>query len=391
MILLLFLNLNYGGEMSKKKYYKIGIVCYPTYGGSGVIATELGKYLAKEGHEIHFFSYSLPIRLSFYEHQIYFHEVTWLDYPLFEQSPYSLALSAKLVEISKYYKLDIIHVHYALPHTISAVLARDILRDHRLKIITTLHGTDVTLVGIDQSFFPITKYSIEQSDAVTCVSSFLANLTIEKFSPSKKPFVIHNFIDTNEFKPGKKHHSCPLFSKSRYNIIHISNFRPIKRVIDVIKIFDIVQKNIDVCLLMVGDGVERSNAERYVLENNLKEKVYFLGKQENIVDLLQSSDILLLPSQLESFGLAALEAMSCGVPVVATAVGGLPEVILHELTGYLANVGDIEKMAQYCFNILKDRDLKHYLSINARKRSVELFDADKIIPLYENLYNKIFA
>lgn len=375
--------------MKKNETLKIGIICYPTYGGSGVVATELGKYLAKLNYEIHFFSYSLPIRLNSYEYKIYFHEVSWLDYPLFEQSPYSIALAAKLIEISKYYKLNLIHVHYALPHTTSALLAKEILQDNNLKIITSLHGTDVTLVGVDESFYPITKYSIEQSDAVTCVSNFLAKLTREKFSPKKDITIIPNFINTNEFKPGTKHHNCPLFSKSRFNIIHISNFRPIKRIIDVIKIFDIVQKEIDACLLMVGDGIERSNAERYVLENNLQAKVYFLGKQVNIVELLQSSDILLLPSQLESFGLSALEAMSCGVPVVASNIGGIPELVLHNETGFLAEVGNIEKMAEYCLNILTNPNLKTYISKNARKRAQNFFDASKIVPQYENLYKKI--
>lgn len=375
--------------MGKKEILKIGIICYPTYGGSGVIAAELGKYLAKLNHEIHFFSYSLPIRLNSYEPKIYFHEISWLDYPLFEQSPYSIALAAKLVEISKYYKLDLIHVHYALPHTTSALLAKEILQDNNLKIITTLHGTDVTLVGIDESFYPITKYSIDQSNAVTCVSKFLAELTKARFSPKKDIVVIPNFIDSNEFKPGKKHHNCPLFSKSRFNIIHISNFRPIKRVIDVIKIFDIVQKEIDTCLLMVGDGIERSNAERYVIEKNLQTKVYFLGKQVNIIDLLQSSDILLLPSQLESFGLAALEAMSCGVPVVASDIGGIPEVVIHNETGFLAEVGNIEKMAEYCLNLLTIPNLKAYISKNSRKRAQDIFDISKIAPQYENLYKII--
>ncbi len=252
-----------------------------------------------------------------------------------------------------------------------------------------MHGTDVTLVGIDQSFFPITKYSIDQSDAVTCVSNFLSELTINKFEPIKSPIVIYNFIDTNEFKPGTKSYKCPLFSQFNHILIHISNFRPIKRIIDVIKIFELIHKDINACLLMVGDGLERSNAESYVLDHNLQNKIYFLGKQENIVELLQSSDILLLPSQLESFGLSALEAMSCGVPVVATNVGGIPEVVIHNKTGFLANIADITKMAEYCLKILTDNDLKQYLSKNAIERAKTKFDISKIVPIYENLYIQI--
>lgn len=368
------------------KNLKIGIICYPTYGGSGVVAAELGKQLMLRGHEIHFFSYSLPIRLNTYQDRIFFHEVSWIDYPLFEHSLYSLALSAKLVEIATMYHLDIIHAHYALPHAISAILAKNILKNDKIKIVTTLHGTDVTLVGVDASFFPITKYGIEQSDAVTCISHFLTNLTKEKFSINKNIHTIYNFIDTNEFTPGDKKHSCPMFSKSKYFLIHISNFRPIKRIIDVIKIFEIVQKEVNACLLMVGDGEERSKAERYASERNLLNKIHFLGKQLNIVDLLQSSDILLLPSQLESFGLVALEAMSCGVPVVATNTGGIPEVIIHGKTGFLAEVGDISQMAKYCLDILNNPDLKSELSKNSRQIAIENFDANKIIPQYENLY-----
>ncbi|OGF64629.1 MAG: N-acetyl-alpha-D-glucosaminyl L-malate synthase BshA [Candidatus Fischerbacteria bacterium RBG_13_37_8] len=377
--------------MKKNRPLKIGIVCYPTYGGSGVVAAELGKHLIKMGHEIHFFSYSLPIRLNSYENKIFFHEVTWIDYPLFEQSPYSLALSAKLVEVSTYYKLDLIHVHYALPHSISAILARDMVKKKKLKIVTTLHGTDVTLVGIDESFYPITKYGIEQSDAVTCVSKFLADLTIEKFFLRKKPHVIPNFVDTNEFVPGKRRHHCPILADSRYNIIHISNFRPIKRVVDVIKAFEIIQKDIDACLLMVGDGSERSQAERYALDHNILSKVHFLGKQINIIELLQSSDILLLPSELESFGLVALEAMSCETPVVSTNVGGLPEVIVHDETGYLTKVGDIKNMAEYCLKILTNPSLKTTLGKNARLRAQNLFDTNKVVPLYEQLYKQILS
>jgi len=372
-----------------EKSLKIGIVCYPTYGGSGVVAAELGKHLSKLGHEIHFFSYSLPIRLNTYQDKIFFHEVTWVDYPLFEHSPYSLALAAKLVEITTYYNLDIIHVHYALPHALSAKLARDILTDRKIKVVTTLHGTDVTLVGIDASFFPITKHGIEESDAITCVSRYLADLTKEKFSIKKPIHVIPNFINTSEYVPGKKVFKCPMLSKSKFNLIHISNFRPIKRVVDVVKIFELIQKNVDACMLMVGDGTDRSNAERYALEHNILDRVHFLGKQQNIVELIQSADILLLPSQLESFGLVALEAMSCGVPVVGTNVGGMPEVIIHGETGYLAEVGDVHKMAEYCLKILSNTDHKTALGINARNRAMDLFEADKIVRLYELLYQQL--
>lgn len=373
------------------KSLKIGIICYPTYGGSGVVAAELGKQLMIRGHEIHFFSYSLPIRLNTYQDRIFFHEVSWMDYPLFEHSLYSLALSAKLVEIASLYHLDIIHAHYALPHAISAVLAKNILMDEKIKIVTTLHGTDITLVGIDASFFPITKYGIEKSDAVTCISNFLTDLTKNRFAINKNIHTIYNFIDTNEFIPGDKKITCPMFSKSKYFLIHISNFRPIKRILDVIKVFEIVQKELgDVCLLMVGDGEERSKAERYALERGLLDKIHFLGKQLNIIELLQSSDILLLPSQLESFGLVALEAMSCGVPVVATRTGGIPEVVIHGKTGFLAEVGDISQMAKYCIDIVKNPDLKLTLSKNSRQVAISSFDAKIIIPKYEELYFSLF-
>jgi L-malate glycosyltransferase len=372
-----------------KKPLKIGIVCYPTYGGSGVVAAELGKQLIKHEHEVHFFSYSLPIRLNSYTDKIFFHEVTWLEYPLFEHSQYSLALAAKLVEITTYYNLDIIHVHYALPHSLSAELARDILKDRNIKVVTTLHGTDVTLVGVDATFFPITKHGIEQSDAITCVSQYLADLTKEKFGITKPIYVIPNFINTQEFLPGKRVFRCPMLTKSKFNVIHISNFRPIKRVVDVVKIFELVLKEIDCCMMMVGDGTERSSAERYALEHNILDRVHFLGKQLNIVELLQSSDLLLLPSQLESFGLVALEAMSCGVPVVGTNVGGMPEVIVHGETGYLAEVGNIHKMAEYSLKILQDPDHKNALGINARNRAIDLFEADRVVLKYEELYQKL--
>jgi len=371
---------------------KIGITCYPTYGGSGVIATELGKELAHAGHEIHFVSYAQPIRLDKFYERIFFHEVDMVPYPLFEYPPYDLALAAKMTEIAKYKRLDLFHVHYALPHAISAYLAKSMVEDRDIKVITTLHGTDITMVGMDRSYFPITKFGIKKSDGVTAVSKYLQLLTQSQVGRNDVE-VIPNFVDTDFFKK-------PLNGECRRSVIapggepvllHVSNFRPVKRIINVIEIFQRVLAETPCRLVFAGDGPERSIAERYCYDNKLTEHVLFLGKQDNLPDLMGCADVLLLPSELESFGLVALEAMSCEVPVVATLVGGLPEVVLHGETGYLANLGDVDRMAEYALEIIQNPGLHIRMGQEGRRRAVELFDQRKIVPVYENFYERVLA
>jgi len=370
---------------------KIGITCYPTYGGSGVIATELGKALALKGHQIHFISYAIPFRLTDFVENIFFHEVEMSNYPLFEFPLYSLALASKMSEVAKYEKLDLLHVHYAIPHASSAYLAKQILKGSKdLKIVTTLHGTDITLIGLEPSFLPLVKFSIEQSDSVTAVSRFLKEKTLTNYSIDKDIEVIPNFVDTELFKPGDscsfKHHIAPNGEKI---LIHTSNFRQVKRVPDTIRVFEKVVKEIPSKLLLVGDGPDRSECERLCRELNLCEHIKFLGKQEALVELLNASDLFLIPSQSESFGLAALEAMACGLPVVASSVGGLPELIKHNETGYIAEIGDIDRMAKYVIDLLTNEKKYDIFSANARSRAVNLFDKSKIIPLYEQNYLNI--
>ncbi len=367
---------------------KIGITCYPTYGGSGVIATELGKELALKGHQVHFISYALPFRLTDYVENIFFHEVEMSNYPLFEFPLYSLALASKMSEVAKYEKLDLLHVHYAIPHASSAFLAKQILKDTKdLKIVTTLHGTDITLIGLEPSFLPLVKFSIEESDSVTAVSRFLKEKTLTNYSIEKDIEVIPNFVDTELFKPGDscsfKHHIAPNGEKI---LIHTSNFRAVKRVPDTIRIFEKVIKEIPAKLLLVGDGPDRSECERLCRELHLCEHIKFLGKQEALVELLNASDLFLIPSQSESFGLAALEAMSCGLPVVASSVGGLPELVKHNETGFIAEIGDIDRMAKYVIDLLTNEKKYKIFSDNARSRAVGMFDKSKIVPLYEQNY-----
>jgi N-acetyl-alpha-D-glucosaminyl L-malate synthase BshA len=370
---------------------KIGITCYPTYGGSGVIATELGKELALNGHQVHFISYALPFRLTDFVENIFFHEVEMSSYPLFEFPLYSLALASKMSEIAEFEKLDLLHVHYAIPHASSAYLAKQILKGKRdLKVITTLHGTDITLIGLEPSFLPLVKFSIEQSDGVTAVSRFLKEKTLTNYSIEKEIEVIPNFVDTEIFKPASacsfRKHVAP---KGEKILIHTSNFRPVKRVTDTIRIFEKVIKEIPAKLILVGDGPDRSECERLCRELSLCEHVKFLGKQEALVELLNAADLFLIPSQSESFGLAALEAMSCGLPVISSSVGGLPELVKHNETGYIAEIGDIDRMAKYAIDLLTNEQKYEIFSANARKRSVENFSKEKIIPLYENFYQEI--
>ncbi|MCI0412639.1 N-acetyl-alpha-D-glucosaminyl L-malate synthase BshA [bacterium] len=371
---------------------KIGITCYPTYGGSGVVATELGKELAVLGHEIHFVSYALPIRLDKFNERIFFHEVDMLPYPLFQYPPYDLALAAKMYEIANYAGLDLFHVHYALPHAISAYLAKSMVESREVKIITTLHGTDITLVGMDRSYFPITKFGIKKSDGVTTVSKYLQTLTQTQVGRQDVE-VIPNFVDTDLFKkPEESKCSRHVIAPGGEPILlHASNFRPVKRIINIIEIFERVLKKMEARLVFVGDGPERSVAERYCRDNKLTEKVLFLGRQDNLPDLMGCADVFLLPSELESFGLVALEAMACQVPVVATIVGGLPEVVVHGETGFLANLGDVDKMAEYSLEILRNSSLRQRLGENGRRRAIEVFDQKKIVPLYEKYYEKVLG
>ena len=370
---------------------KIGITCYPTYGGSGVIATELGKALALRGHQVHFISYALPFRLTNFVENVVFHEVEMSNYPLFEFPLYSLALASKMVEVAEYEKLDLFHVHYAIPHATSAYLAKQMLNGNkRLKVITTLHGTDITLVGLEPSFLPLVKFSIEKSDGVTAVSRFLKEKTITNYSIEKEIEVVPNFIDTELYKPNKdcsfRKHIAPQGEKI---LVHTSNFRLVKRVPDTIKIFEKVIREIPSKLVLVGDGPDRSECERLCRQLHLCDHIKFLGKQDGLVEILNAADLFLIPSQSESFGLAALEAMSCGVPVVSSSVGGLPELIRHNETGFIAEIGDVSRMAKYAVDLLTN-DRKHKLfSENSRKRAVETFDKSRVIPMYEDYYKKI--
>ncbi len=373
---------------------KIGITCYPTYGGSGVIATELGKELALRGHEVHFISYALPFRLTKYIENIFFHEVDTTSYPLFEFPFYALSLASKMCEVAEFEKLDLLHVHYAIPHAISAFLARQIVKNKKLKITTTLHGTDITLVGLEPSFLPLVKFSIEQSDGVTAVSRFLKEKTLTNYYIEKEIDIIPNFVDTEIFKKVSfddcsfRKHIAPNNEKV---LVHTSNFRVVKRVDDVIKIFNLVQKEIPSKLLLVGDGPERFECERLVRELNLADNVKFLGKQDGLVEILSSSDIFLIPSQSESFGLAALEAMACSLPVISSSVGGLPELVKHNECGFISEIGDIERMAKYCLDLLTNEKKYALFSQNARSRAVNKFDKSIIVPMYEEHYKNILS
>lgn len=369
----------------------IGITCYPTYGGSGVIATELGKELALRGHQVHIISYALPFKLSQYVENIFFHEVETSNYPLFEFPLYSLTLASKMIEVAEFENLDLLHVHYAIPHATSAFLAKQIVNGKRdLKIVTTLHGTDITLVGLEPSFLPLVKFSIDQSDGVTAVSRFLKEKTITNYNSSTEIEVIPNFVDTEKFKPNtNKEFRNRIAPNGEKILVHTSNFRVVKRVTDVIRIFERVHKTIPSKLILVGDGPDRSECERLCRQLDICENVKFLGKQEGLVEILTSSDVFLIPSQSESFGLAALEAMSAGLPVVSSSVGGLPELVKHNETGFIAEIGDIDRMAKYVIDLLTNERKYERFSQNARKRAVEEFDIAKIVPLYESFYNKV--
>ena len=369
---------------------KIGITCYPTYGGSGIVATELGKELADRGHEIHFISYALPMRLNKVLPNIHFHEVEVPAYPLFNHPPYTLVLATKMVEVAESQGLDLVHCHYAIPHSVSAFLAKSMLHPRKLPIVTTLHGTDITLVGSDHSYLPITRFSIDQSDGVTAVSHFLKEATLTVIGARNDIEVIYNFVNCDKYKPVENPELRMYFAPHNEKVlIHISNFRAVKRPTDVVNIFARVQKKMPAVLLMVGDGPEHGNAEWCVKSLGIERNVHFLGKRENIEELIGISDLLLLPSETESFGLAALEAMACEVPVVASKVGGLPEVITDGTEGFLVELRDTEKMADRAIAILLDDYSRREMGKRAREKAHQFFCSKKIIAQYEAFYRKI--
>lgn len=371
-------------------HIRIGIVCYPTFGGSGVVATELGKALAKEGHEVHFITYSQPSRLDFLNENLFYHEVDFRTYPLFEYPPYETALASKMVSVVKNEKLDLLHVHYAIPHASAAYLAKEILKTHNIYIpvATTLHGTDITLVGKDASYEPVVTFSINQSDGVTAVSEDLRRETLQHFRITQEIDVIPNFIDLEKFRKMKKDHFkkaiCP---NGEALIVHISNFRKVKRINDVIQVFFNIRKKMPAKLLMIGDGPERVGAEIISRELGIAEDVRFLGKLEAVEEVLSVADLFIMPSEKESFGLAALEAMACEVPVISTNVGGLPELNIPGVTGFLSAVGDTVDMTRNAITILDPENLPAFKA-NALARAKE-FDISRILPLYESFYTRV--
>ncbi len=371
---------------------KIGIVCYPTFGGSGVVATELGTALAAKGHQVHFISYSQPVRLDFFSGNLFYHEVSVSDYPLFDYQPYELVLSSKLVDVVKYEKLDLLHVHYAIPHASAAYMAKQILASQGINIpfITTLHGTDITLVGKDPSFEPVITFAINQSDAVTAVSESLKKDTYINFpNVNKEISVIPNFIRLDDYKPENQH--CDKKAYAPYSeklLIHVSNFRKVKRVEDVLYVFDKVRKAIPSKLILIGDGPERANIEKLCRELDTCNDIKSLGKIVNPEQILSIADLFLLTSETESFGLAALEAMASKVPVISTNSGGIPEVNINGYSGYLSNVGDVEEMANNAIHILKDNATLSTFKNNAYEQAKK-FDIAKILPMYEDLYARV--
>jgi L-malate glycosyltransferase len=374
---------------------RIGITCYPTYGGSGVVATELGLELAQRGHDVHFISYAQPIRLNTAQPNIHYHEVEVSRYPLFDYPPYDLALATRMAEVSELYALDLLHVHYAIPHSVSALLARQMLAagpsKRRLPFVTTLHGTDITLVGQDRSYLPITRYSIVESDGVTAISQYLRERTLREFDIQNSIQVIYNFVNCDIYcaSPDREKQRAEYASPSERILVHLSNFRPVKRITDVIEIFDRVRKKVPSKLLLIGDGPDRSRAEWLAVQKGIHEHVLFLGKQDRVNEKLPLADVMLLPSELESFGLAALEAMACHVVPVATRVGGIPEVIEHGVSGFMADVGDVETMARHTIDLLSDEERLRTMGKAARSVAQTRFCSSKIIPQYEEFYRRV--
>ncbi len=372
---------------------KIGIVCYPTFGGSGVVATELGIGLAKKGHKIHFITYRQPVRLTqFHFHEnVFFHEVSTADYPLFEYPPYDTALASKMVDVVRYENLDLLHVHYAIPHAMVAYIAKKILltEGRYVPVITTLHGTDITLVGNNRTFAPVVEFSINKSDGVTAVSQSLKDETLSLFNISRDIQVIHNFIDFTRFKKLNKEHFKHIIAPAGEKIlVHTSNFRKVKRVQDVIQVFKRVRDKIPSKLLLIGDGPERQDMEALCRKLGTCDDIRFLGKQEAVEELLAIADVFIIPSENESFGLAALEAMACEVPVISTNVGGLPEVNINGVTGFMSNLGDVEDMARNTIFLLSDDEILNQFKQNALEQAKK-FDIHNILPQYEQYYEAV--
>jgi N-acetyl-alpha-D-glucosaminyl L-malate synthase BshA len=371
---------------------RIGITCYPTYGGSGVVATELGQELAARGHDVHFVSYAPPIRMNLSDPHIFFHEVEVTSYPLFDHPPYTLALATKMLEVFESESLDILHVHYAIPHSVSALLARSMAAPRRLPFVTTLHGTDITLVGSNRSYLPITRFSIEQSDGVTAISKYLLAQTLKDFDIKRPIEVIPNFVNCDLYV---RKDATALRAQWAPNgepiLMHLSNFRPVKRLPDAVEIFALVRAKMPAKLVLIGDGPDRGAAEYLVRKNKLQKDVFFLGKQNAVYEKLSAADLFLLPSQLESFGLAALEAMACEVPVIATNVGGVPEVVEHGVDGFLVEPGDVKEAGRYAIELLsradRGREMGKIARINAKKK----FCSNDVIPQYERYYQSVLA
>ncbi len=381
---------------------KIGITCYPTYGGSGVVATELGIELAARGHDIHFITSSQPFRLTGREANIHFHEVSVSNYPLFEYPPYDLALATRMAEVAELYSLDLLHVHYAIPHSVCALLARQMLaaRGHHLPFITTLHGTDITLVGLDRSYLPITQFGIAQSDGVTSISSYLRDRTREAFGIASEIEVIRNFVncdvyqrDAEKVAAMRPRYAEPATAtRPREKLLaHLSNFRPVKRVTDVVEVFARVAAAMPARLLMIGDGPDRSAAEYLAVRLGVHDRIHFLGKQENVNELLPLADLMIMPSEMESFGLAALEAMACGVPAIATQVGGVPELIDDQINGLLFPIGDVDAMGNAAIELLRDQTRLATMAAAARRTAQDRFCTTRIIPLYEEYYQRVIT
>lgn len=375
---------------------KIGVTCYPTYGGSGVVATELGIELAARGHQVHFITYQQPFRLTGREHGIFFHEVAVTTYPLFQYPPYDLALASRMAEVAEFYQLDLLHVHYAIPHSVSAMLARQMLQAKgvRLPFITTLHGTDITLVGQDPGYLPITRFGIEQSDGVTSISEDLKRATERDFGITRPIEVIQNFVNCDQYKPDTelRVRVRGLYASPEEKLIcHLSNFRRVKRVDDVIEVFARVEREVPAKLLLIGDGPDRSLAEQLCLKHGIQGRVHFLGKQDSVHELLPLADLLLMPSAMESFGLAALEGMACGVPCIATRVGGVPELVEDGVNGLLFPVGDVEAMSAAAVAVLRDEARLQGMAEAARRTAQDHFCTSRIIPRYERFYEAVLG
>ena len=371
---------------------KIGVTCYPTFGGSGVVATELGHEMARRGHEVHFITYALPSRLDVFAERVTYHEVSVPSYPLFQYAPYDLALATRMADVAIHEGLDLIHVHYALPHAISAYLAQEMLKPRRLAFVTTLHGTDITIVGQDRSYLPVTRFGIEKSNAVTAVSEYLKRVTVEVFAPRKEIDVIPNFIDPVRWTPESRCRLTGRFApRGRKVLVHVSNFRPVKRVLDVVEVYDRIRKRVPAILLMVGDGPDRPAAEALCRERGIAASVSFLGNMPAIEDLMPAADLYVLPSNSESFGLSALEAQACGVPVLGYDAGGLPEVVTHGKTGFLRQVGDVDGLADDGAALLLDTARYDEMAAASRAQAASSFNADAMVARYLAVYERVVA